>query len=175
MLVRNTGSHLIPADSSCVSPQKDKSTIHHRARSVHSAHRRAARKLACLKNQPVNVVTRNEAARGDRQDFSAARRSPRLNLSNLVSVQQHPVSPAPAPKRSDLSTRLDSQSRPYCLLYSHSDITCEFIFLLEGGRKYTKICERCQELFSKPVSTFFLTIAFLCSRIFERFSDVRRK
>jgi len=76
-----------------------------------------------LRDQPINVVTRNETARGNSQDLGAARRAPGLNLSDLVSVQQHPVSPAPASKRVHLSARLYSQSRPYSLLYSHDDIT----------------------------------------------------
>lgn len=134
-IIWRRGASPCVSPSSCVSPQEHKTAIHHRARSVDSANRRAARKLARLQNQPVNIVTRNEAARGDRQDFGAARRTPRLNLSNLVSVQQHPVATAPSPKRSDPSTRLDSQPRPYCLLYSHSGITFEFIFLLRGCPK----------------------------------------
>ena len=109
--------------STCISPQNHNPTIHHRARSVDSAHRRPPRKLARLHNQPVHIVTGHKASRGDRDDFGAAPRASSLNFSNLVSIQQHPVTPAPSSKRSDLAAYLNSQPGPYSLLYCHGHIT----------------------------------------------------
>lgn len=151
--------------STCISPQNHNPAIHHRARSVNPAHRGPPRKLARLHHQPVNIVTRNKASRGDRHDFSAAPRASSLNLSNLVSIQQHSVTPAPSSKRSDLAARLDSQPGPYSLLYCHGHIT--FLVHLpasEGARKYTKIERGCQELFSKSFSKSTVFILDKCNR-----------
>jgi hypothetical protein len=102
-----------------------------------------------LHNQPVNIVTRNKASRGDGYDFSAAPRASSLNLSNFVSIQQHPVTPTPSSKRPDLAARLDPQPGPYSLLYCHGHIILLVLHpALEGARKYTKIDGGCQEIFS---------------------------
>jgi len=128
-----------------------------------------------LQNQPVDIVTRNETARGDRHDLGPAPRAPRLNLANLVSVQQDPVAPAPSPKRSYLPARLDSQPRPYSLLYSHSGITFEVSFLLRGRSKiYENRRTLSRSIFGKNNridSSFFLDFAV---RVFENIREIFR-
>jgi hypothetical protein len=111
------------------------SPIHHRARLVGPAHCRPHRTLARLRYQPIDVMSRNESARRNCQDLGAARRAPGLNLSDLITIQHHSVTSAPPSECVHSSTRLYSQSRPYCLLYRHSDITFSSFLLLRGCPK----------------------------------------
>jgi len=112
---------IVLSSSSCTSPQYRSRALHHRARIVDPAHSRPHRRLAGLRDQPIDIVSWNKPACSNRQNLGAARRAPGLDLSDLVAIQQHPVTPAPPSERINPSTRFYSQSGPYCLLYCHSE------------------------------------------------------
>ena len=128
--------------------------IEHCPRNIRPASRCSHWKLLGLRQQPVDIVSRNESVRCNCQHFGAAPSAPGLNLPDLTSVQQDLISPAPASERIYFSTGLDTQSGFYCLLYCHSGITFSSYPALEGARKYTKISEGCQELFSELIPLF---------------------
>src|SRR2546425_4560302 len=125
--------------SSRALPQESSRPTQHRPRPVDPVHDRTSRKLACYRNQPIDVVTRNKSACGNRKDLGAASGAPRLNLSDLESIQKHAIAPAPASKRSDSSTWFDPQSRPNSLLNSHTISPSSSLSCTRGARKYTKI------------------------------------
>lgn len=105
----------------CSGARFHKSYIQHRARPVCPAHHRCHRTFAGLRDQPVDIVSGNKSACRNRQNLGPARRAPCLDLSDLITIQQHSVTPAPPSERVYFSTWFYSQSRPYCLLYCHSD------------------------------------------------------
>jgi hypothetical protein len=135
------------------SPQNNLA-IHHRARPVYPENHRATRKLARLRDQPIDIVPRDETTRRDGHDLRAAPRAPGLNLSDLIPVQQHLVSPAPASKRVYLPTRLDPQSRSHSLLYSHRKSPLSLFSCSEGPENIRKFLNIVKNYFRLALRLF---------------------
>jgi hypothetical protein len=160
--------------SSRALPQESSRPTQHRPRPVDPVHDRTSRKLACYRNQPIDVVARNKSACGNRHDFRAASRPPGLNLSDLKSIQKHAIAPAPASKRSNPSPRLDPQSRPNSLLNSHTISPSSSLSCPRGCSKiYENIIAMSRTIFDAGI-IISLTIARIYSRIFDGFSEKHR-